>query len=487
MHVIIGLPDWYTPPNNSPELGRMAAAARETLAERFPEVRLYEFLPVATLQVKDLRDVEALTAISGVTYVLEATSAMDVPGAARYYDRMLSALSAIRSESAHQRYEWSVAANEGAVFPHERWVGGIWPSHHYPSVDLSGRLLREDPALTRWAAPAQISVLSLSVGPAHQLPTEPNDPVVIALDVMASSHLVVVAAGNHGPGEGSMNPWALGPVLSVGALDEEGGLWKGSSRGRPGDGSGPHVVASGVVPGDIGTSYAAPRVAVLGAFCAAVLSQLNAALSQAQDLAVGVPLEALAVIDVSPQTLDVEIGETLPSVEIPALPMMGLNHNLAVDAFRTVIPDFVASHGGRGLVNLPIAPQQLAELIRAAAQPLQGAHEWEAGSGAVDAAGMVDYFASVAIGETLRWLGFETKSLGSAGGKPTFHRDGLGVLMESVRLARPVYIWDVHHGRFVRGSELKTARGDLNDLRNLVLSQHLGGGHVARILSATLT
>lgn len=487
MHIIIGLEDWYTPPHIDLEVGRRVEVARATLAERYPDVRLYEFLPVATLQVDDLRELDRVVGIAGVTFAMEATSAMDVPGAARYYDRMLSALSAIRSESGYQRYAWTSAASEDAKFPHDGWVGGIWPSGPYPSLDRSGWLLREDRGLSRWASPAQISVLSLSIAPPGRLPSELNDPVRFAIASVSRSHVIVVAAGNQGPGHGTMNAWAAdSDVLAVGALDGDGRLWEGSSRGAP-NAAGPDVVADGVVPGDIGTSYAAPRVALLAMFCVAVISELNAALQQAQDRILGVPLEALAVIDVSPQTLEVELGGTWPRVGIPALPMVALHRNLTVAAFRAVLPSFLAAHGGKGLVDLPIAPQRITDVIAAAARPVPGAEPWEAGAGAVDADGVIEHFASATIADVIRWLGFDPAALGSARDKPAFERDGLARLLELVRLSRPVYAWDVRHGRFVLGSELRPHTGDLGDLRDLVSTHDTApDGHIHRILSAIL-
>jgi hypothetical protein len=324
MDVIVVFRDWYASVEVDAGDGAIVAAAREELAARHPGARTYEFLPVATVCVDDRAAAEAIGEIPGVEAVVLATSALQFPGAADYYDRMLSALSAIRSQSGHQRFSWGSQASEGGVLPSADWIGGIWPAGPYPSLDLSGRLCRADPSIRRWAAPAQISVLSVSMGPPDVLPTEPNDPLVLALWTMSQTHVVVVAAGNHGPAAATMNPWARGDhVLAVGATDGTGRLWNGSSRGRPDGGQGgPHLVADGTAgDGSIGTSFAAPRVAVLGLFCAALVEQLGAALMQAQGVSRGPSVQALAIIDLSPTTLDIELETTPPFVDLPALPI----------------------------------------------------------------------------------------------------------------------------------------------------------------------
>ncbi|MER3430053.1 MAG: hypothetical protein C4324_03225 [Blastocatellia bacterium] len=78
---------------------------------------------------------------------------------------------------------------------------------------------------------------------------DPNDPVNIATKMLADNGIVTVfSAGNSGPGDGTLNPYALAPwVISVGATDENGRLAPFSSRGKFGDVlAHPTVVAPGV-------------------------------------------------------------------------------------------------------------------------------------------------------------------------------------------------------------------------------------------------
>lgn len=78
---------------------------------------------------------------------------------------------------------------------------------------------------------------------------DPNDPVNIATKILADNGILAVfSAGNSGPGNGTLNPYALAPwVISVGATDEFGRLAAFSARGKFGDSlAHPTVVAPGV-------------------------------------------------------------------------------------------------------------------------------------------------------------------------------------------------------------------------------------------------
>ncbi len=76
---------------------------------------------------------------------------------------------------------------------------------------------------------------------------DPNDPVNVATKLLTEQGInVVFSAGNAGPGNGSMNPYALAPwVVSVGATDSAGRLASFSSRGSFGKDR-PTLVAPGV-------------------------------------------------------------------------------------------------------------------------------------------------------------------------------------------------------------------------------------------------
>ena len=76
-----------------------------------------------------------------------------------------------------------------------------------------------------------------------------NDPVNIATKMLTDAGVnVVFSAGNSGPGNGTLNPYAAAPwVVSVGATDTNGDLASFSSRGNFGDElQHPSLVAPGV-------------------------------------------------------------------------------------------------------------------------------------------------------------------------------------------------------------------------------------------------
>ena len=66
---------------------------------------------------------------------------------------------------------------------------------------------------------------------------DPNDPVNVATKMLTDRGVnVVFSAGNTGPGNGTMNPYAVAPwVISVGATDVSGRLASFSGRGNFGD------------------------------------------------------------------------------------------------------------------------------------------------------------------------------------------------------------------------------------------------------------
>ncbi|HEY2847127.1 MAG TPA: S8 family serine peptidase, partial [Pyrinomonadaceae bacterium] len=74
-----------------------------------------------------------------------------------------------------------------------------------------------------------------------------NDPVNIATKMLTDRGVsIVFSAGNNGPGNGTLNPYAQAPwVISVGATDQNGMIAPFSSRGDFGK-AGPTVVAPGV-------------------------------------------------------------------------------------------------------------------------------------------------------------------------------------------------------------------------------------------------
>ena len=126
-----------------------------------------------------------------------------------------------------------------------------------------------------------VDAINLSAGYYNEL-FDVNEPLQIATQLAANLGIpVVVAAGNQGPKENSLQVIARAPwVVAVGAIDENGHLLRESSRGAR-NGACPTIVSLGSLPhkpsGHIwhfidslfpkpkGTSFAAPRVAPVAA------------------------------------------------------------------------------------------------------------------------------------------------------------------------------------------------------------------------------
>jgi serine protease AprX len=101
-------------------------------------------------------------------------------------------------------------------------------------VDLTNILSGFDYLLDRGAS-YNVRVVNCSFSAATVY--DPNDPVNVATKMLTDAGVnVVFSAGNNGPGNGTLNPYAAAPwVVSVGATDAQGALAAFSSRGYFGD------------------------------------------------------------------------------------------------------------------------------------------------------------------------------------------------------------------------------------------------------------
>src|ERR1043165_2589987 len=103
-----------------------------------------------------------------------------------------------------------------------------------------------------------------------------NDPVNVATKMLTDSGVnVVFSAGNTGPGNGTMNPYAIAPwVIGVGATDAAGRLASYSSRGNFGDAlQHPSLVAPGT---NIVSLRSAPTVTGVSGIAGADIQRLTA-------------------------------------------------------------------------------------------------------------------------------------------------------------------------------------------------------------------
>jgi len=104
---------------------------------------------------------------------------------------------------------------------------------------------------------------------------DPNDPVNVATKMLTDAGVnIVFSAGNSGPGNGTMNPYALAPwVIGVGATDAAGKLADYSSRGNFGDQlQHPSLVAPGT---DIVSLRSAPTVTSVSGIAGADIKRLT--------------------------------------------------------------------------------------------------------------------------------------------------------------------------------------------------------------------
>lgn len=133
-----------------------------------------------------------------------------------------------------------------------------------------------------WLLTVNCDVLNLSTGPRGLFSAE--DPLQIATRAFVErGKVVIVAAGNYGPGANTLQALARPPwVLSVAAVDENLVPLLDSSRGTSGI-PGPTCSSYGAndfEPGKASTSFSAPRVAMAAAFAMKCLQLLVADLSE---------------------------------------------------------------------------------------------------------------------------------------------------------------------------------------------------------------
>ncbi|WEH17452.1 S8 family serine peptidase [Streptomyces sp. VNUA24] len=195
--------------------------------------------------------------------------------------------------AGHGTHVASTIAGSGAASPTGATYAGVAPGARL----LVGKVLDDSGegddsgviAGMQWAVAQGAEVVNMSLGGTD---TPGIDPVEQAVDDLSarSGVLFVIAAGNDGPGEGTIGtPGSAAAALTVGAVDRRDAIAGFSGRGPTADGflkpdvtaPGVHIVAARAAEGDMGdpaadgyvslsgTSMATPHVA--GA--AAILAQ----------------------------------------------------------------------------------------------------------------------------------------------------------------------------------------------------------------------
>lgn len=431
--------DWFHEPTlmSEPQLASALKHLMTRIADRFPSFVSYDFLPLGFINASE-DELQALVAEANplIQYAIGVSN-----GWRRYpglYKTVLNSLNALRSQTGYQVYQWIPSISLGGKLPNNDFVGGWWPPQKgYPHLDFKSGQIEADDTLILGASPAWMPVMNMSIKPAN-IVYEPTDPVLLALILIAQTHLIVVAAGNDGPAVGTLNPWCLTEsVLSVGATDDKEGarLADSSSRGFPdGHKPGPDLVAWGAGPsGDFGTSYAAPRVAMMGVFCAALCAQVQHAGALAHDIRdSGVPLMGWGLIDSSDQTL------ALPGrLDVPALPILGVRWEVMSEALGEV--DF----------RIAIDPSLLKKIILEAARPMPGYHAYEVGAGFISETLLLEHLATITVGEVVRWFDPDVHLRKRLARELAFNQGELEALAQVVQRTAPTWFWDIDLEKFI--------------------------------------
>ena len=253
----------------------------------------------------------------------------------------------------------------------------------------------------------EIDVLNLSLGPKSRH-FDPADPLQVAVRAVYDRGIpVVVAAGNGGPADGTLQPLALAPwTIAVGASDMHGiHLLDSSSRGRPGARA-PTVVSDGyshkvIVGGPNfapGTSFAAGKVSHLVPW---IKRCLHLVADYASDIASGSwpqqsPALRLPIVGMADTGWDPRAADPFPP-EVSALLKSGsdsisLRRSSSVRGWMVRVAEFFDAAG------LHLRPSVNPDLIERAlgmmAKPMPGYQTHEVGAGFVSATQVSDFFCA---------------------------------------------------------------------------------------------
>lgn len=240
-----------------------------------------------------------------------------------------------------------------------------------------------------------VQVLNLSLGGPGEF--DPTDPVSLALAFAIEQEraVVVVAAGNNGPKQGSMQRLARAPwVIAVGATDRDGHLLTSSSRGLSGRYQ-PCVVADGThveATGGSGTSYAAQRVSQLAAALNSLMYFSLRGFKLAQGewalLSHGIPVPTLGILDT---------GETHGLLLPPDPHRLGVADHLSIGnapSERTWYSELFERIRA-GAWSVAPDPGIVRRLLQLAARPVAGAGREDVGAGRISHESVIEMLASL--------------------------------------------------------------------------------------------
>ena len=436
------LHDWFDEATirARPELSSEISQFLTELKSEQPNAHTYEFLPLIGVRA-DEKKFEELKASHLARWIVQPKYAFG------YYSKIMDALSALRSQTGHQAYQFLNLIGEGDSLPHPEWEGGQWPaSAGYPVTSETDPGVKMDATITAKVQPGLMPVINMSMGAATNLEfLAGGDPIVIAQLASSNTHLLVVAAGNT---DGlPAQAWAqTDTVLSVGATEDESGQRVATYSAIGDDGvrrTGPDVVAYGGPPelagveippslGTPGTSYAAPRVSQLAIFCQAAIAQLHRVWANVRgEPDLGVTLMGMGVIDLNRQSAPP------PRLDIPGLPFAGVRELELRAVFQTMFDAGVS-------FRFAIDPAALKQAIMDSATELTGYDQLEAGRGFVCLAGFIDWLKELSLSAILqRWTSLNLAETVEVPELFPFDEDGLRSLAIAVFNSRPVWVYDL--------------------------------------------
>lgn len=245
------------------------------------------------------------------------------------------------------------------------------------------------------------NLANMSLGPPssfYRAEPESDAPVPRALQAAADRGLIaVVAVGNQGDAApGFVNPWSMAPwVISVGAWDHRtGGVWSGSSTGRPDTPEAwPDVVAPGVDVIGPWTS-ARPKPDSRRVYDESHAQFRESVPSEDWDkytLMTGTSQASAVVSGATAQVLRFVKGMAADQGTQPGQPLFQLEAGPdRINAYDRAVPRLTGTatpreDGGFTYTYSLDAPWKLIkQILIDTAIPIEGAEPWQAGAGLVD-------------------------------------------------------------------------------------------------------
>lgn len=182
-------------------------------------------------------------------------------------------------DNGHGTHVVGIMAAQGSTFGDKLLYGGIdlkgaAPNAQFYVAKVCGKEDCPDAAITQglnWLSSQQVDVVSMSLG-GEKFPITIGDQVRNAVNSLIDDGIVVVAsAGNGGPDNTDVDePADIQGVIAVGAIQQDGNVWDGSSRGNN---EGQNECRGGILGNQLGRcdphkkpEIVAPGVSILSAW-----------------------------------------------------------------------------------------------------------------------------------------------------------------------------------------------------------------------------